>query len=157
MALISIIGAGRVGSTAAFAIALKGLGDIRLVDVVENVPQGESLDMMHAAHSGFSVDVTGSNDFKDISGSDVVINTAGIARKPGMDRLDLLNKNKGIVSSVAEKIKEFAPGAVVVQVSNPMDVMNFVMNTVPASLGSGWLAWEAFWMPRDSHCFWGRS
>ncbi len=128
--MISIIGAGRVGSTAAFSLALKELGDIKLVDIMEKVPQGEALDLMHAAHSGFCVDVLGTNDFRDIEGSGIVINTAGLARKPGMDRLDLLQKNRQIVSSVAESIKKFAPDAIVIQVSNPMDVMNFVMHKV---------------------------
>ncbi len=130
MALISIIGAGRVGSTAAFVLAMKSLADIKLVDIVEKVPQGEALDIMHGAASAFSVDVSGSNDFRDIAGSDIVINTAGIPRKPDMDRLDLLNKNVQIVKSIAEKIKEHASSAIVLQVSNPMDIMSYIMNRI---------------------------
>lgn len=127
MVLVSIIGAGRVGSTTAFVLAMKGLSDIRLVDIMERVPQGEALDIMHGAASGFSVDVSGSNDFKDIAGSDIVINTAGMARRPGMDRLDLLNRNIQILNSVAGNIKSYAPVSIAIQVSNPMDVMTYVM------------------------------
>ena len=130
MSLVSIIGSGRIGSTAAFVMAIKGLADIRLIDIVEKIPQGEALDIMHGAASGFGVSAMGTNDFSEMKGSDIVINTAGMARKPGMDRLDLLNKNVQIVSSVAENIKKHAPDSMVIQVSNPVDIMNYVMKTV---------------------------
>ena len=127
MPLISIIGAGRVGSTAAFVLALRNMADVTLVDIVEKVPQGEALDIMHGVSSGLGVNVKGTNDFREIAGSDMVINTAGMARRPGMDRLDLLNRNVQILNSVASRIKEHAPKAIVMQVSNPMDTMNYVM------------------------------
>lgn len=127
MTLISIVGAGRVGSTTAFMLAMKDLADIMLVDIVEKVPQGEAMDIMHAAASGFSANVEGSNDFSKMAGSDIVINTAGMARRPGMDRLDLLNRNIQIVRSVAASIKKHAPDAIIIQVSNPMDALNYAM------------------------------
>jgi len=130
MPLVSIIGSGRVGSTTAFVLAMKDLADVTLVDIVEKVPQGEALDIMHGAASGFSSAVKGTNDFSEIAGSDIVINTAGMARRPGMDRLDLLNRNIQILKSVAENIKKHAPNAIVMQVSNPMDVMNYTMRKV---------------------------
>lgn len=127
MPKVSIIGSGRVGSTTALMVAMKELADVMLVDIVEKVPQGEALDIMHGAASGFGKKVTGTNDFSNIAGSDIVINTAGMARRPGMDRLDLLNRNVQILRSVAGNIKEHAPGSVVIQVSNPMDIMNYAM------------------------------
>jgi len=127
MPKVSIIGAGRVGSTTALVLAMKSLADVTLVDIVEKVPQGEALDIMHGAASGFGSSVTGTNDFSQIANSDIIINTAGMARRPGMDRLDLLNRNIQIVRSVAEKIKQYAPNSIVIQVSNPMDAMNYVM------------------------------
>ena len=125
--MISIIGSGRIGSETAFLLAQRGFGDIKLIDIVEGLPQGHALDIMHAAHSGFSVEVSGSNDFQDIRGSEIVINTAGFARKPGMDRTELISKNKAIVKDVAEKIKRFAPDSIVIQVSNPIDILTYVM------------------------------
>jgi malate dehydrogenase len=122
--MITIIGAGRVGSSAAFRITGMELDDVLLVDIVEGLPRGEALDISQSCD--FDVKLTGTNDFKDMSGSDLVINAAGLARKPGMTRLDLMNKNAGITRSVAEKIKKYAPGAVVIQVANPMDMMALV-------------------------------
>ncbi len=124
--MISIIGSGRLGSEAAFLLAQKGLSDIKLIDIAKGLPQGHALDIMHSARS-FSVEVSGSNDFQDIKGSEIVINTAGFPRKPGMDRTGLINKNRDITESVAKKIKTLAPESIVIQVSNPIDILTYIM------------------------------
>ncbi|MDP2757140.1 MAG: malate dehydrogenase [Desulfurivibrionaceae bacterium] len=121
---ITIIGAGNVGATAAHWAASRGLGDILLLDVVEGVPQGKALDLLQSGPvDGFSNRVTGSNDFADLAGSDVVIITAGLARKPGMSRDDLLAKNVAIVKSCAEQVAKHAPDCVLIVVTNPIDAM----------------------------------
>ena len=126
--LITVVGSGRVGTSAALQIALKELGDIVLVDIVEGLPQGEALDLNHAcAILNLDVEVTGTNDYKDIAGSDVVVVTAGMVRKADMTRLDLLHKNSEIIKSIAQNIKEYAPKAKVLVVTNPLDVMTYVM------------------------------
>lgn len=124
---ITIVGAGNVGATCAHWAAAKELGDIVLVDVVEGIPQGKALDLMQAAPvEGFDALVTGSNDYADTAGSDVVVITAGIARKPGMSRDDLLATNSKIVKSVAEQVAKTSPGAYIIVVTNPLDVMTYV-------------------------------
>ncbi|MBU2538587.1 MAG: malate dehydrogenase [Proteobacteria bacterium] len=121
---ITIIGAGNVGATAAHWAASRGLGDILLLDVVEGVPQGKALDLLQSGPvDGFSNRITGSNDFSDMAGSDVVIITAGLARKPGMSRDDLLAKNVAIVKSCAEQVAKHAPDCVMIVVTNPIDAM----------------------------------
>ncbi|MFA6498987.1 MAG: malate dehydrogenase [Desulfurivibrionaceae bacterium] len=121
---ITVIGAGNVGATAAHWAASRGLGDILLLDVVEGVPQGKALDLLQSGPvDGFSNRVTGSNDFADLAGSDVVIITAGLARKPGMSRDDLLAKNVAIVKSCAEQVAQHAPDCVLIVVTNPIDAM----------------------------------
>jgi len=121
---ITIIGAGNVGATAAHWAASRGLGDILLLDVVEGVPQGKALDLLQSGPvDGFNNRVTGSNDFADLAGSDVVIITAGLARKPGMSRDDLLAKNVAIVKSCAEQVAKHAPDCVLIVVTNPIDAM----------------------------------
>jgi len=121
---ITIIGAGNVGATAAHWAASRGLGDILLLDVVEGVPQGKALDLLQSGPvDGFSNRITGSNDFADLAGSDVVIITAGLARKPGMSRDDLLAKNVAIVKSCAEQVARHAPDCVLIVVTNPIDAM----------------------------------
>lgn len=121
---ITIIGAGNVGATAAHWAASRGLGDILLLDVVEGVPQGKALDLLQAGPvDGFANRITGSNDFADLAGSDVVIITAGLARKPGMSRDDLLAKNVAIVKSCAEQVAQHAPDCVLIVVTNPIDAM----------------------------------
>jgi len=123
---ITIIGAGNVGATAAHWAASKELGDIVLVDVLEGVPQGKALDLMEASPvEGYDCNITGTNNYEDTTGSNVVIITAGIARKPGMSRDDLLNTNFKIVSSVAENIAGYSPNATIIVVSNPLDVMTY--------------------------------
>ncbi|MFH1021139.1 MAG: malate dehydrogenase [Pseudomonadota bacterium] len=121
---ITIIGAGNVGATAAHWAASRSLGDILLLDVVEGVPQGKALDLLQSGPvDGFSNRITGSNDFADLAGSDVVIITAGLARKPGMSRDDLLAKNVAIVKSCAEQVARHAPDCVLIVVTNPIDAM----------------------------------
>lgn len=123
---IACIGAGNVGASVAQYCAEMELGDIVLVDVLEGVPQGKALDLTEAGPiRGYGSVVTGSNDFSAIVGADVVVVTAGLARKPGMTRLDLLGKNGAIITSVSENIRQYAPDSVVIIVTNPLDVMTY--------------------------------
>ncbi len=128
MGKISVIGAGNVGATAVYYIAERNLGDIVMVDIVEGVPQSKGLDFLHSSPlRQYSVQIFGTNNLKEIAGSDVVIFTAGIARKPGMDRMDLLKTNARIAQSTARAIVRYAPDAVVVTVTNPLDVIAMVL------------------------------
>jgi malate dehydrogenase len=121
---IALIGAGNIGGTLAHLAAQKELGDIVLFDVVEGVPQGKALDLAQCGPvEGFDVKLTGSNDYADISGADVVIVTAGIARKPGMSRDDLLKTNLSVMKAVGEGIKANCPDAFVICITNPLDAM----------------------------------
>lgn len=121
---ITVVGAGFVGATTAQRIAEKKLGDVFLHDIVPDMPQGKALDMMESACiEGFDSHITGTNDPADYKDSDIVVITSGIARKPGMSRDDLLKTNAGIVGGVADNVKKFAPKAIVIVVSNPLDVM----------------------------------
>ncbi len=125
-AKISIIGAGNVGATTAHWCAAAELGDIVLLDIpqIGDMPKGKALDLMQASPIvGFDSNIIGTNDYADTAGSDVVVITAGIARKPGMSRDDLLSTNAKIVGSVAEQIKATSPEAIVIVVSNPLDAM----------------------------------
>lgn len=124
---ITVIGAGATGAATAHLLALKELGDVVLVDVVEGVPQGKALDMWESGPvEGFSVKVIGSNQYDDTADSDVVVVTAGMPRKPGMSRDDLLKINADIVFQVVEKAAKASPNAVIVVLSNPADVMAYV-------------------------------
>lgn len=128
-AKISIIGAGNVGATCAHWAASKELGDIVLVDIpqVEGMPQGKALDLYEASPvEGYDSKITGATTYEPTAGSDVVIVTAGVARKPGMSRDDLININTGIVRSVAENVAKHSPHAVMIVVSNPLDAMVYV-------------------------------
>src|SRR5213082_1940715 len=129
---ITVVGAGNVGATTAQRIAEKELArTVVMVDVVEGVPQGKGLDQWQSAPiEGFDSRIIGTNGYDETSGSDVVIITAGIARKPGMSRDDLLNTNAGIVRDVSEQIKRSSPNAIVIVVSNPLDVMCYVAKQV---------------------------
>jgi malate dehydrogenase len=121
---IALIGAGNIGGTLAHLAALKGLGDIVLFDVVEGVPQGKALDLSQCGPvEGFDSKITGSNDYADIAGADVIIVTAGVARKPGMSRDDLLGINLKVMKAVGEGIKNNAPDAFVICITNPLDAM----------------------------------
>jgi malate dehydrogenase len=129
---ITVVGAGNVGATTAQRIAEKELArTVVMVDVVEGIPQGKGLDQWQSAPiEGFDSRIIGTNGYDETSGSDLVIITAGIARKPGMSRDDLLNTNANIVKDVAEQIKRSSPNAIVIVVSNPLDVMCYVAKQV---------------------------
>lgn len=155
---ISLIGGGQIGGVLAQLIAQKQLGDVVLFDIVEDLPQGKTLDISEASRVDlFDVSVTGTNDYKGISGSDLVIITAGLPRKPGMSRDDLLVTNAKIMKSVAEGVKTYAPNAIVIIISNPLDAMvtlfqkvsGFPANRVMGQAGvldssrfSTFIAWE---------------
>jgi malate dehydrogenase len=125
---IALIGAGMIGGTLAHLCASKGLGDVILFDVVEGLPQGKALDLAAAGPvEGFDCVLKGTNDYADIAGADVCIVTAGVARKPGMSRDDLLGINAKIVGTVAENIKKYASKSFVIVVSNPLDAMVTLM------------------------------
>ncbi len=130
-AKITIVGAGNVGATAAHWAATKELGDVVLVDIVEGVPQGKALDLWEAAPVGlFDCRMIGSNSYEETAGSDVVIITAGIARKPGMSRDELLATNTNIVKAVTEECVKASPNAFLIVVSNPLDAMTWVAKQV---------------------------
>ncbi len=128
---ISLIGAGMIGGTLAHLCELKNLGDVVLFDISEGLPQGKALDISQSsAVDGNDVHLKGTNDYKDIAGSDVIIVTAGVPRKPGMSRDDLVSINTNIVKTVAENIKIHAPNAFVIVITNPLDAMVWVMQQV---------------------------
>lgn len=130
-AKITIIGAGNVGATAAHLILLKELGDIVLIDVVEGLAQGKALDLMEARPMEcLDVEITGSDDYEPSEGSDLVIITAGVARKPGMSREDLIGVNANIVKGCSENVKRYCPDAIVIVVSNPLDAMVYLASRV---------------------------
>ena len=121
---IALIGAGQIGGTLAHLIALKELGDVVLFDIAEGTPQGKALDLSQCGPvEGFDARITGSNDYKDIAGADVVIVTAGVARKPGMSRDDLLGINLKVMKAVGQGISANAPDAFVICITNPLDAM----------------------------------
>jgi malate dehydrogenase len=130
--LITVVGAGNVGATTAQRVAEKELARrVVMVDVVEGVPQGKGLDQWQSAPiEGFDSRIIGANGYDETAGSDIVIITAGIARKPGMSRDDLLNTNAGIVKQVSEQIARTSPNAIIIVVSNPLDVMCYVAKKV---------------------------
>jgi malate dehydrogenase len=121
---VSIIGAGNVGASAAERIALRRLADVVMVDIVEGLPQGKALDLNEAAPiDGYDFRLSGSNGYEATAGSDIVVITSGLPRKPGMSRDDLLQKNFEIVRSVTEQVARHSPNAVLIVVSNPLDAM----------------------------------
>ncbi|MCP3794639.1 malate dehydrogenase [Paenibacillus sp. CH40] len=125
---ISIVGAGFTGATTALLLAQKELGDIVLIDIpqLENPTKGKALDILEAGPvQGFDSQITGTSSYEDAANSDIVIITAGIARKPGMSRDDLVNTNAGIVKSVCENVKKYAPDSIVIILSNPVDAMTY--------------------------------
>jgi malate dehydrogenase len=128
---IALVGAGQIGGTMALLAAQKEMGDVITIDIAEGVPQGKSLDIMHGRSLiPTSVDLTGSNSYDALAGADVVIVTAGLPRKPGMSRDDLLDVNFGIIKTVGENIKSKAPNAFVIVVTNPLDAMVYSMQKV---------------------------
>ena len=125
---ISLIGAGNIGGTLAHLLALKKLGNLKLIDVVTGMPQGKALDLSQSsAVEGFTGSIEGTNDFSKMKGSDVIIITAGLPRKPGMSRDDLLEINGKIIKKIALDIKKYAPKAFVICITNPLDAMVYVL------------------------------
>ncbi len=155
---IALIGGGQIGGVLAQLIASKQLGDVVMFDIVEDLPQGKTLDIAEASRiGGFDAKVTGTNTYKDIEGADIVIITAGLPRKPGMSRDDLLTTNAKIMKSVAEGVRDNAPDSTVIIISNPLDAMvtlfqkvtGFPTNRVMGQAGmldssrfSSFIAWE---------------
>jgi malate dehydrogenase len=132
--MIGIVGAGRVGAQAAMEIASAEIDDIALVDIIPGLAEGEALDICHSlSDAGLDLSVTGSTDYANIKDADLVIVTAGLARKPGMTRMDLLSKNSGIVASVFRGIAKNASESVIMIVINPVDVMTYTAVSVSAS------------------------
>jgi malate dehydrogenase len=125
---IALIGAGQIGGTLALLAGLKELGDVVVFDIIEGVPQGKALDIVQgSAIEDYDAVISGTNDYADIAGADVVIVTAGIPRKPGMSRDDLIGVNAKVIASVGAAIKKHCPGAFVITITNPLDVMVWVM------------------------------
>ncbi len=125
---IALVGAGQIGGTLALLAGLKNLGDVTLIDITEGVPQGKALDIAQAAPvEGFDAALSGSNDYSALDGADVIIVTAGVPRKPGMSRDDLIGINTKVMKTVGENIKRYAPNAFVIVITNPLDVMVWVM------------------------------
>jgi malate dehydrogenase len=121
---VTVIGAGNVGATAAQRLAEKEICDVVVVDIIEGVPQGKALDLTEAAPiEKHDAQVTGANEYEATAGSDIVIITAGIPRKPGMSRDDLISTNAGIMKSVTEQVAKYSPNAILIIVSNPLDAM----------------------------------
>jgi len=125
---VTIVGSGFVGATTAMRVVQKGLADdVVLIDIIEGLPQGLALDMKESAPvEGFEPNITGTNDYADTAGSDIAVITAGLPRQPGMSRMDLLEKNAGIMRSVATQVAEHSPDAIVIVVSNPLDEMTYL-------------------------------
>lgn len=124
---VSVIGAGNVGAEVARRLAEKDLANVVLVDILEGIPQGKALDMLQSGPIvGFTSQIKGTNDYSEIKDSQIVVVTAGLARKPGMSRDDLLKKNAGITKSVIENIKKFAPNSIILMVTNPLDTMTYL-------------------------------
>ncbi len=125
--MISIVGLGKVGSTIAEHITLKGLDDLTLIDIIQGLPQGNALDLSHmASELNIDVKIKGSNDYKDLEDSDIVVVAAGFPRTADMSRIDLLKKNKAIIKQISEKILQHAPRSKVIVVTNPLDLMTYL-------------------------------
>lgn len=126
--MITIVGAGKVGSSMALQIAMKEIDtEVLLLDIIKGLPQGEAMDISHLlSERGIDTKVRGSNDYADMKNSDIVVIVAGVGRKPGMTRMDLLNTNASIVKDVAKKVVEYARDATVITVTNPLDPMTYV-------------------------------
>ena len=128
---ISIIGAGHVGATTALKVAELELGDVVLVDIIEDMPQGKALDLMEMGPiSGYDVDIKGTNSYDDTEDSDIVVITSGIPRKPGMSRDDLISTNAKIVKEVTGEVAKRSPNSILIMVTNPLDAMVYVAHKV---------------------------
>ena len=134
---VTVVGAGNVGANCALRIADKELADVVLLDIADGIPQGKGLDILQSGPvQGYDVNVVGTTDYADTAGSDIVVITAGIARKPGMSRDDLLAINNDVVKSAAENAIKYSPNAILILVTNPLDVMC-------------WAAWKATGLPKN--------
>ena len=130
-AKVTIVGAGMTGGTMAQRLAETGYVDVVLHDIIEGLPQGKALDLGESApHIGFDGRIMGTNDWNDTAGSNVVVITSGVPRKPGMTREELLNINAGIVRDVVENVKKHSPEAILIVVTNPLDEMTFLASEV---------------------------
>ncbi|MDX6749980.1 malate dehydrogenase [Geminicoccaceae bacterium 1502E] len=128
---IALIGAGQIGGTLAHLVGLKELGDVVLFDIVEGMPAGKALDLVESSPvEGFNASIVGASDFAAIEGADVVIVTAGVPRKPGMSRDDLIGINTGVMKNVGEAIKRYCPDAFVICITNPLDAMVWALQKV---------------------------
>src|SRR5580698_7549978 len=128
---IALIGGGQIGGTLAHLAAIKELGDVVIFDIADGLPQGKALDLSQSGPvEGFNAKLEGTSNYADIKGADVVIVTAGLPRKPGMSRDDLIGINTGIIKTVGENIKKYAPNAFVIVITNPLDAMVWVMREV---------------------------
>jgi len=128
---VAVIGAGNVGATCAFVLAERKIGDIVLLDIFEGFAKGKALDMSQGGQVlNYDGKITGTKDYADIEGSDVVVVTSGFPRQPGMSREDLIGKNADIISQVGEGIKKYAPDSVIIMVTNPLDLMTYHMQKV---------------------------
>src|SRR5438094_221040 len=124
---VTVVGSGFVGATTAMRVVQKGLADVVLIDIIEGLPQGIALDIKESSPvEGFEPRITGTNDYADTAGSDVVVITAGLPRQPGMSRMDLLEKNAGIVRGVVEQVRDGSPNAILIVVTNPLDEMTYL-------------------------------
>ena len=133
MPKISVVGAGNVGASAALYLAEAEMGDVTLVDIMEGVAKGKALDLLEAGPvRGYDTMIEGSGDMRSVTGSDLIIVTAGLPRKPGMSRTDLLKANADIIRGIAKAIKEHAPKAFVITVTNPLDVMTYLLHRITA-------------------------
>ncbi|MER2600484.1 MAG: malate dehydrogenase [Caldilineales bacterium] len=128
---ITIVGAGFVGATAAHWCASKELGDVVLVDIVEGMPQGKALDLLQAGPvEGYDLNIVGTNDYADTANSDIIVITAGLPRKPGMTREDLVGTNAKIITTVVENVVKHSPNAIMILVTNPLDTMTYLAKKV---------------------------
>ena len=124
---VTVVGSGFVGATTAMRVVQKGLAEVVLIDIIEGLPQGVALDMRESAPvEGFEPTIVGTHDYADTAGSDLVVITAGLPRQPGMSRMDLLQKNAGIVGEVVDSVKGGSPEAILIVVTNPLDEMTFL-------------------------------
>jgi malate dehydrogenase len=124
---VTVVGSGFVGATTAMRVVQKGLAEVVLIDIIEGLPQGIALDVRESSPvEGFEPRITGTNDYADTAGSEVVVITAGLPRQPGMSRMDLLEKNAGIVRGVVEQVRDGSPNAILIVVTNPLDEMTYL-------------------------------
>ena len=124
---VTVVGSGFVGATTAMRVVQKGLAEVVLIDIIDGLPQGVALDMRESSPvEGFEPNIIGTNDYKDTAGSDVVVITAGLPRQPGMSRMDLLEKNAGIIRDVVNNTASESPDAIIIVVTNPLDEMTFL-------------------------------